>query len=573
MLPAVERALPGLAWMRRYRRSLLRRDAVAGLTVAVMLIPQGMAYAALAGMPPVNGLYAAMAGLVAYALFGTSSRESVGPGALSALLTAAVLGPLAVPETGQYVVLAGFVAVLAGLMRIALGLVQAGDLMNLVSGSVLTGFTSAAAVLIAFSQLPDLVGADVDRATRLGDLVRGLYRHIGTAEPETALLGIGCVAGLVLLRRRLAFPETLAVLVLATAAVWVLSLDRQGVAVIGDVPAGLPAPLLPSISAGAFGRVVPAALVLALIGYLEGIGSAKAIAVRTHDRIDANRELVALGAVSVASGLFRGFPIGGSFSRTAVNHEAGARTQMSSLVVVAALAASVLLLAPLFSLVPRAALAAIVIVAVGNLFDFQGILDAIRTTKTDAAALLTTFAATLLVGVETGFLVGVGLNLVLHLYGDMEPHFPELGRVDGTATYRNVHRYPARTQSDVAILRLDAPLLFINADAFIDRVNDLISTRPELRGLVLDASALTDIDASGVGALRELLHTAAAGGVGVRLATVRSPVRDRLRRAHLWALMEPLCQPDVLSALESLAVRSRRLERREPGEEPPGPVL
>lgn len=570
---ALERAVPGVAWMRRYRRRTLRSDVVAGLTVAVLLIPQGMAYAALAGMPPVNGLYAAMAGLVAYAAFGTSSRESVGPGALSALLTAAALGPLAVAESGRYVMLAGFVAVLAGLIRIALGAIQAGDLMNLVSGSVLTGFTAAAAVLIAASQLPDLLGAEVDRTTRFVDVLRGLYRGIGTVDAATAVLGTVCVAALFLLRRRLPVPEPLVVLALATVAVWALSLDREGVAVIGDVPPGLPLPTLPVIGAGEFGRVVPAALVLALVGYLEGIGSAKAMAARTHERIDANRELVAQGMVSVASGLFRGFPIGGSFSRTAVNHEAGARTQMSGLVVAAALAVSVLVLAPLFGLIPRAALAAIVIVAVVNLFDFQGILDALRTTKTDASALLTTFVATLVIGVETGFLVGVGLNLVLHLYGDMEPNFPELGRVDGTATYRNVDRYPVRTQSDVVILRLDAPLLFINAEAFVDRVNDLIGGREHVRGMVLDASALTDVDASGVHALRDLLRTAAASGVEVRLATVRSPVRDRLRRAHLWDLFEPLCRSDILSALESLAVRSRRLERRQPGEEAPDRVL
>lgn len=566
--------VPFLGLLARYQRSWLRPDLIAGAAVAVSLVPQELAYATLAGMPPMHGLYATIAALVAYALFGMSSHEAASPSAISSLLTFAALGSLAVPESSSYIQLAALLAVLVGGFRLLLGVLNAGMLANLLSRSVLTGFTSGAGVLIAVSQLPDLLGAEAARGG--GDVIEAMEGLIaaaaGTVWPALVMGAVG-LAVLLVFRRHLGV-SMLATVTVATVLTWALRLDRLGVPIVGEVPTGLPGPRVPWADLRTVRSLLPTAFVLALVGYLEGLASSRAIAAQSGERILPNRELFAYGWVSVAAGLFRGFPVGGSFSTTAINHRSGGRSQLSNVFAAGYIAIVVLGGAPALRFLPRPVLAAIVLAAVTNLIDLPSIREALRITRTDATALVATFLGTLLLGVETGFLVGAGTNLVLHLSGDIRPPVPEIGRVEGSTHFRDVGRFPTRTQRDVAILRLDAPLLFLNAGTFDDRVNRLLAERPDLKGLVLDMSSVTDIDATGVHALTGLLTLASEADVEVRLARVLGGVRSRLRRARLWdEVFVPIVYPSLPDALAALSPLAETLRTPQEGEDTTHDIL
>jgi sulfate permease, SulP family len=524
-----------LPWLRGYDRADLRADLIAGLTVAVMLVPQSMAYATLAGMPPVAGLYAATVPLVAYALLGTSGQLAFGPVAIVALLTASALGPIANGDPGLYVSLAAVLALLVGAIQLTMGALRLGALVNFLSHSVISGFTSAAAIVIALSQARDLLGIDMERSESVVGTLSGLVRHAGTANLPTIVIGVGAIALLVLGKRRLPrVPMALVVVALSTAAAAGLGLAGAGVAVLGDVPAGLPSPAIPAVTAEHLIALLGPAFTIALISYMEGISVAKAIAARTRQRIDANRELVASGAANLVAGLFRSFPVAGGFSRTAVNFQAGARTPLASLVTAAMVAIAVTMLTPLFTHLPRAVLAAIIVVAVSGLIDVQEARRTWRVQRTDALSLAATFLGTLVIGVEPGIALGVALSLVLFVWRSSNPHTAELGRVEGTDLMRNVSRYPTLTDPAVAVLRVDAPLYFANAAFVQDLLLGLPAERPGLRAVVLDCGAVPDIDTSGEHALRHAAEELAAGGVQMHLATVRGPLRDVLQRSGLW---------------------------------------
>ena len=531
----VIRLVPATAWVGSYRRELFRPDLSAGLTVAVLLIPQSMAYAALAGMPPQAGLYAAIVSLVVYAVLGTSSFISVAPVAIDSLLVAAAVGPIADGDTGVYVAAAGLLAVLTGLTQLALGVLRLGALVNFLSAPVISGFTSAAAITIAASQVPDLLGLTADRAsTFVGTVVAG-WVAIGTANGIT--IGVALVSLIALVAgRRWApkLPAALLVVAGATVLVGLLRLDLQGVRILENVPAGLPTPALPSMDLELALRLAPAALTIAVISYMESISTAKVFAARTRQRIVPNQELLALGAANVAVGLFRGFAVAGGFSRGAVNFRAGAKTQLSGLIAALVLALAVVLLTSLFFYLPRAALAAVIVVAVASLIDVRGTVRMIRVHRADAVALLVTFLATLAVGVAAGLAIGVGISLAIFIARTARPHVAEIGRVTGTARYRNVDRWETNTDERIAILRMDAPLYFANAKFFEDRVRGLVADRHSLQYLVLVASAIGDIDASGVQQLRAVDEDLAAAAIELHLVTVRGPVRDVLRNAGWW---------------------------------------
>lgn len=546
---SLARVVPALEWVPRYRRAWLAGDATAGLVVAVMLVPQSLAYAALAGMPPITGLYAALVALVVYAPLGSSGYLSVGPSAITALLVASSLTAVA-DGPGQYVALAGLLALLTGAIRMALGALRLGMLVSFLSQPVLTGFMSAAAVIIAVSQVRDLLGISAARSDRLLAALRGVAAAIGTIHWPTAAVGLAAVVGLVLLRRLAPrAPGPLLAAAAATAAVWAVSLDRRGVAVIGDVPAGLPSLAVPPLSPGVALDLLPAALTLALIGYVEAVSVAQALAVRSRRPLRPNQELFALGAVSVGAGLFGGFPVGGSLSRTAVSYDAGARTQLSSIIAAAVLVAVLVLLAPLLSLLPHAVLAAIVIVAITSLVDLDGIRRALRTSRSDAAALLITFAATLLLPVELGLLAGMGAALLGFLARNTRPHMAVLGRVRGGRGFRKLGREDVAPLSDVAIIRLDGPLVFMNARAFEERVRALWAADRGVRAVVIEASAIVSLDATGVETLRGLAADAEAAGLQLHFATVRGPFRQTLERVGLLEELGDRVHTDLDEAL------------------------
>lgn len=535
----MERWLPALGWLRRYDRSDLGGDGTAGIVVAVMLVPQGMAYAMLAGMPPVAGLYASALPVLGYVLFGSSRHLAVGPSALTALLTLSAVSRLATPGSASFVVLAGALALLAGLLQLLLGLVRAGFVTNFLSGAVVSGFTSGAALIIAVNQVKDLLGVPAKAGTGLIGLLAGLVPHLGQASLPTALVGVGAVSALLALRRwRLRLlPGPLVVVALGTALAALLRLDAAGVAVVGPVPRGLPQPALPGVSWGALGALLPSAMALAFVGFMEAIAVSRAIAAREGYRVDASRELVGLGSANLLAGLLGGYPLGGGFGRSAVNYQAGARTQLASVVRAALLVLTLLALTPLFHYLPRAVLGAIVFVAVIGLVDLREPARLFRVRPADALTLLVTAAATVLLGVQIGILVGVSVSLLVYVGRSAYPHVAELGWLPDDGVFRNVARFPAaRRYRGVVLVRPDATLYFANM-AFLESWLDAAVERrardggAPVRAVVIDFSAVNDVDAVALEAIERRLEGWDAAGIALHLAGVKGPVRDRLGRA------------------------------------------
>ena len=536
MAPRWQRRVPLLGLLRAYPRDLLRGDVAAGLTTAVMLIPQAMAYASLAGMPPITGLYASLVPVVVYGLLGTSGALAFGPVAIIALLTASTVGPLSGGDPTTYVALASALALLVGVIQLLLGFLRLGVVVDLLSHSVVSGFTSAAALVIAASQLPELTGIDTGNGQTFIAEIGALVGARDGLHLTTLLVGGTAVAGLAALKRlRTRVPGPLVVVGLLTAAAYVLDLPAAGVSILGQVPAGLPAPQLPAVGPAQLQQLVVPALIIALLAYMEGISVAKAIAARTHERVDASQELIASGAANLAAGAFQAFPVAGGFSRTAVNHEAGARTPVAGLVTAATVTVALLLFTPLFTYLPDAVLAAIVIIAVVGLVDLRTARRTWRVDRWDFSMLAVTFTATLTLGVEIGLAVGIVTSLLLLVARTARPHIVEIGHVPGTGIYRNVHRYPTETDPGILLVRIDAALLFATAPTVVRRVEALTATRDErLRAVVLDASAISDVDSDGLHTLDELERTLSVRSVGLHLATVRGPVRDLLRSAGHW---------------------------------------
>lgn len=545
--------MPILHWGRHYPRPLLRGDVIAGLTVAVMLIPQGMAYANLAGMPPVTGLYAAIVGIVAYALLGSSGSLAVGPVAITSLLTLSGLQRIVTPEDPSYPAVAALLALTVGAVLLVAGVLRLGFLVNFLSHPVISGFTSAAAITIGLSQVKDLFGVQIGRPDGVIATVEALVAELGSTNLWTLTIGL-VAAAVLIVGKRLAprAPVALLVLVAATAVTWAASLTERGVAILGEVPSGLPSPTAPRVDGSLLSDLLPVALTIAVIAYAEGVSVAKAIARRTREKIDANQELVATGASNVAAGFFGGFPVAGGFSRTAVNHSSGARTPLASLVTAAVLIVTVLWLTPLLRYLPTAVLASVVIVAVAGLVDVKDARETFRTRKVDFAALAVTFLSTLLIGVEPGLFIGLGFSLVMFIHRSANPHTTELGRVEGTGEYRNVDRWDTHTSDHVALLRVDGPLFFANTKAFEDRVAQLVADRSEVDTVVIDASAIGDLDASGAHLLHELDRDLATSGVTLHLATVRGPVRDVMQRAGIWDHLDGRIHPSLHAAVEAV---------------------
>ncbi|MGQ0846583.1 MAG: SulP family inorganic anion transporter [Sporichthyaceae bacterium] len=546
---------PFARWARGYRRENLRPDVVAGLTVGVLLIPQAMAYAALAGMPPQAGLYAAIVSLPVYALLGTSNFISVAPVAIDSLLVAATIGPIADGDVGVYVAGAGLLAVLTGLLQLAFGALRLGALVNLLSAPVIAGFTAGAALTIAASQTKDLLRLDLSGApTTFLDVTRRVVPALNTAHALTAVLAAAALVALVLLRRSAPkVPGALIVVALATVAVAALDLDADGVRTLGHVPAGLPAPRLPSTDLDLVTTLLPAALTLAVISYVESIGTAKTFAARARQRVHPDTELAAVGASNVAAGLFGGLCVAGGFSRGAVNVRAGARTQLSGLVATGVLMVAVTVGTPLFVDLPRAVLAATILLAVVSLVDLPTARRMLRMRRSDGLAWAVAFVATLVFGVALGLGIGVAFALVVFLARTSRPNLVEVGRVSGTAHYRHVDRWETHVDARIALLRLDGPLFFADAAFVESRVHEVVSARPALRHVVLDASAIGDIDATGADLILALDRALAEGGVALHLATVRGPVRDVLAAAGLW---EPMVAAGRIHATICDAVRT-----------------
>ncbi len=539
------RRLPLLAQLDGYDRGAFRSDLSAGLTVGVMLIPQGMAYALIAGVPPVYGLYASLVPLVLYALFGSSRQLAVGPVAIVALLVATAVAPLAEGDPERYLQLTLLLAAMVGAIQLGMGVLRFGFLTNVLSRPVLAGFTSAAALIIGASQLRHLVGIPLPQSNHLHEVLGALLRSLGSVDPLPLAVGTGGILLLLALGRwggRL--PGALILVIIATLAVRLLGLDEAGLRTVGEVPGGLPVPGIPTLDARAAAELLPAALTIALLGFMESIAVAKVVAARHRYDVDADRELVGLGLANLVGAFFRSFPVAGGFSRTAVNDQAGARTGIATLVAATVVGFTLLFLTGPFRSLPDAALAAIVLVAVSRLFDWKDAVHLWRVDRRDFAMMLVTFLATLAVGIEAGIIVGVAASLVALIWDTSRPHTAVLGRLPGTDTYRNVLRHPhAVPEPGVAILRVDATLCFANAEFLRDRVRGIVEPPGDAmrapRGLVLDFHAVNGLDSTALHQVEATLEDLRERGVRVRFAGVKGPVMDRLRRGGLDARIGP----------------------------------
>ncbi|MGF6274577.1 SulP family sulfate permease [Massilia sp. UYP11] len=549
-----------LQWLREYRRAALPGDISAGIVVAMMMIPQGMAYALVAGLPPVAGIYASIFPPLLYALFGTSSTQSVGPMAIVSLMTASALAPLATPGTGLYGVLAAQLALMSGLVLLACGLLRIGFLANFFSRPVMSGFTIGSAIVIAWGQLGALLG---------GPIAQGATPDWHARWPSIAL-GLGSLALLVMARewlapllRRLRVKPVVAdiaaklapmVIVLgATALVPLLELGRLGVATTGAVPAGLPGLNL-ATSSGHWQALLQPALLTGFMVFLISMSGAQALALkRGGEKLDSNRELIGLGAANVGSALSGGFPVTGSISRSAVNFAAGANTQLASVITAGLLALALVAPTGWLALLPLPTLAATIIVAVLGMLDWSTLGTAWRYDRADALALLATAGGVLVLGVEAGVLVGVALSMGALIWRASRPHIAVLGRIHGTEHFRNVERYPAETTPGLLMLRIDAGLFFGNVDAVNERIDEELAQRGGTHHLVLVLSAVNAIDTSALFGLLELNASLHQRGVILHLAEVKGPVMDRLRDSELLAQLSGQLFLSAANAWDRLA--------------------
>ncbi len=553
----VTRWVPALAWIPRYGREEFSGDLIAGIIVAVLLVPQGMAYAMLAGLPPQVGLYASVIPLVIYGLMGTSRALGVGPVAIVALMTATSVGALAAEGTGEYIALALILALMVGVLQILMGVLRAGFIVNFLSHPVLSGFINAAALIIAASQVGHLFGLAVGRNETFLDQMIELGGAIGTINGVTTAIGVGSILSLLYFQRlarphleQLGISGTIAnflarsgpliTVAAATFIVWLMQLDqRHNVSIVGVVPAGLPAPSFPSIQLSQFQALAPAAILISLVGFMESISIAKSLASRDRERVDPNQELIALGTANLGASAGGGFPVTGSFSRSILNYTSGARTGMASIITAGIVLLSVLLLTPAFFYLPRAALAAIVIVAVAGLVESTTFRRVWAYRRADAATLIVTFLAVLVIGVELGIVVGVLSSIGLYLWRTSHPAFVELGLIRGTDVYRNIERHSTMTDPRVLLFRVDESLYFANTQQLQDEVTSRLHARPALEHFVLAGTAINDIDASALETLEELHLRLSAAGVTMHLAGFKLNVLERMRHTLLMQMIGP----------------------------------
>jgi sulfate permease, SulP family len=540
--------LPILSWGRDYNRNALSNDLMAAVIVTIMLIPQSLAYALLAGLPPEAGLYASIAPIILYTIFGTSRALAVGPVAVVSLMTAAALSNIVEQGTMGYAVAALSLAGLSGVMLLAMGVFRLGFIANFLSHPVIAGFITASGIIIAASQLKHILGINAEGHNLL-DLVISLVVHLPEINWITLVIGVLATAflfwvrkGLKPLLEKLGVGKTLvgvlvktgpvAVVVVTTLAVWALGLADRGVKIVGEVPQSLPPLTFPSLSPTLLGQLLLPAFLISIIGFVESISVAQTLAAKKRQRIDPDQELIGLGAANIGASLTGGFPVTGGFSRSVVNFDAGAETPAAGAFTALGLAIAALALTPLIYFLPKATLAATIIVAVLSLVDFSILKRAWAYSKADFAAVSATILATLAMGVEAGVSAGVVLSIVLHLYKSSKPHIAEVGQVPGTEHFRNILRHDVITDPSIVTLRVDESLYFANARYLEDKIQTRVAKDKNIRHVILQCSAINEIDLSALESLEMINERLKGMGVKLHLSEVKGPVMDRLKEQH-----------------------------------------
>ena len=566
------RNLPILHWGRTYDRHALTSDGLAALIVTIMLIPQSLAYAMLAGLPPVVGLYASILPLAVYALFGSSRTLSVGPVAVVSLLTATAASGVAAPGSPEYVTAALILALLSGLILVSMGVFRLGFMANLLSHPVISGFITASSLLIATGQLKHILGIKAEGAT-LPEMLASLFGSLSQIHWPTLVIGALATAFLfwsrrslkpMLIRLRISPPiaallaRTGPVLVVVASIATVILLD-PGAAVVGQVPQGLPPLSMPVVDPALWMALLPSAFLIALIGFVESVSVAQTLAAKRRQSISPDQELIGLGMANLAAAFSSGYPVTGGFARSVVNFDAGAQTPAAGAFTAIGIGLASLFLTPLLFHLPIAVLAATIIVAVLSLADFGALRRTWKYSRSDFSALAATLGVTLLDGVETGIMAGVAVSVLLHLWASSRPHVAVIGQVPGTQHFRNVLRHRVICTPEVLGLRIDESLFFANARAIETIIQQEVAARPQLRHVVLNCAAVNSIDASALESLELVMHRLSDAGIALHLSEVKGPVMDRLERSDFLHHLTGQVHLSHYHAVETLAPQDTQI--------------
>ncbi|MEO9892268.1 solute carrier family 26 protein [Aurantibacter sp.] len=539
----MQKFLPFLKWVPTYSWAFLKKDIFAGLTVAIILIPQAMAYAMIAGLPPVYGLYASLFPLFIYTFLGTSRQLAIGPVAMDSLLVAASLGALAINGIENYIAMAIFLAFLVGSIQLLLGVFRMGFLVNFLSKPVISGFTSGAALIIIFSQVKHILGTDVENSPQFFELVGNVFSKIDQTNIYDLVIGLSAIILIVLLKKwNKRIPAILLAVVVGVLLVYSLHLDVNGIKIVGAIPTGLPSFNIPQISFENIISMWPIALTIALVGYLEAISIGTALEEKNNDNnLDANQELVAIGASNLVGSFFQSYPVTASFSRSAISGEAGGKTNLSGFFTMILVVVTLFFLAPLFYYLPKAVLGAIIMVSVFGLLNVSYPKRLWKNRKDEFLVLFLTFLITLFIGIPQGILAGVLFSLLVMVYRTSKPHFAELGNIKNSDYYKNIDRFGEEiiVRDDLLIVRFDSQLYFGNKKYFREELFKYITAKgSNLKGVILNAEAINYIDSSAATMLVQIIVELHERGLQFIIAGAIGPTRDIIFSSEIISALQ-----------------------------------
>lgn len=532
----LKKNIPILDWLFNYKKSYLKNDIVGGITIGIVLIPQGIAYALIAGLPPIYGLYCALMPQIIYAIFGSSQQVSVGPVAMDSLIVAAGVSTLAITGSENYIAIAILLAFLVGSIQLIMGLFSLGFIVNFLSRPVITGFTSAAAIIIGINQFRNLLGVDFIQSDQIQFVVKDLFFRIVEADIFTTLFGFASIVIILILKKiNNKIPNAIVVVTIGILFVKFFEKDLSSIAIVRDIPLGLPNFSFPILKFNLIKKLLPIGLTLAMVGYLETISIGKSLeATQNKYRIRPNQELIALGLANIFGSFFKAFPTTSSFSRSAINYETGSKTQFSALISVLVVVVTLLFLTPIFYYLPKTVLAAIIIVAILKLIKFNEAVFLWKTNKFDFYLMLATFTATLFLGIEYGIIVGVSLSLIVLIYRTSRPYIVELGKVPDSNFYRNKDRFEeVILDEEILVFRFDAQLFYANSSYFRDKLEEMTAKKKKLQLIVLDAESINRVDSTGIEMLKDRINFFQKNKIKFFLAGVKGPVRDDLFRSGI----------------------------------------